>query len=67
MSQRKVVAKPMVTRHRRGRQGNVWVLDWLHELNGRHDDHARRALREAFVPRRMPVARKAQGPVRKRV
>jgi hypothetical protein len=61
MSQRKAVTKATATQYRSAsRMGKV--LGELCELTGWHRGHARRALREALGPHRMPAPRQARPP-----
>ena len=63
MSQRKAVTKATATRYRSASKGaKVVILDELCATTGWHRDHARKALREALGPRRVPVPRKARPP-----
>jgi len=63
MSQRKAVTKATATRYRSASKGaKVVILDELCATTGWHRDHARKALREALGPRRVPVPRMARPP-----
>ena len=63
MSQRKAVTKATATRYRSASKGAKMVIqNELCATTGLHRDHARKALREALGPRRVPVARKARPP-----
>jgi hypothetical protein len=63
MGQRKAVTRATATRYRSAtRVGKAKILDKLCEFTGWHRDHARRALREALGPHRVPTPRQVRPP-----
>lgn len=63
MSQRQAVTRAVARRYRSASKGaKAVILDELCATTGWHRDHARKALRQALGPRRVPTPRKPRPP-----